>query len=177
MMHLITGGSGSGKSAYAEQQVMNAGKKHRIYVATMMPYGEEGRMRVIRHREMRKEKQFETLERYTNLEAVTIPPGSVVLLECVSNLTANEMYDPSGAGVDTVGAVVRGILNLKAQADTLVVVTNEVFSDGITYDASTQQYLKYLGEVNQQLAAHAEYVTEVVYGIPVELKRESSRLR
>ena len=27
MMHLITGGSGSGKSAYAEQQVMEAGEK------------------------------------------------------------------------------------------------------------------------------------------------------
>lgn len=126
-------------------------------------------MRVKRHREMRREKQFETLECYTNLAAVTIPKGSVVLLECVSNLTANEMYDPSGAGADTVSAVVRGILNLKRQADTLIVVTNEVFSDGIVYDESTMQYLQYLGEVNQQLAAHAERVTEVVYGIPVAL--------
>ena len=169
MMHLITGGSGSGKSAYAEQHVMEAGEKKRIYVATMMPYGEEGKMRVKRHREMRKEKQFETLECYTGLEAVTIPQGSAVLLECVSNLTANEMYDPSGAGEDTVRAVVRGILNLKRQADPLIVVTNEVFSDGITYDDSTMQYLHYLGEINQQLAAHAERVTEVVYGIPVAL--------
>ena len=52
MMHLITGGSGSGKSAYAERQVMEAGEKKRIYVATMMPYGEEGKMRVKRHRDL-----------------------------------------------------------------------------------------------------------------------------
>ena len=63
----------------------------------------------------------------------------------------------------------RGILNLKQQADPLIVVTNEVFSDGITYDDSTMQYLHYLGEINQQLAAHAEHVTEVVYGIPVAI--------
>ena len=31
------------------------------------------------------------------------------------------------------------------------------------------QYLHYLGEINQQLAANAERVTEVVYGIPVAL--------
>ena len=98
-----------------------------------------------------------------------------MLLECVSNLTANEMYDPSGAGEDTVRAVVRGILNLKRQADPLIVVTNEVFSDGITDDDSTMQYLHYLGEINQQLAAHAERVTEVVYGIPVALARDQIR--
>ena len=43
MMHLVTGGSGSGKSAYAEQQVLAAGDAPRYYIATMMPYGEEGR--------------------------------------------------------------------------------------------------------------------------------------
>ena len=43
MMHLVTGGSGSGKSAYAEQQVLEAGDAPRYYIATMMPYGEEGR--------------------------------------------------------------------------------------------------------------------------------------
>ena len=39
MMHLVTGGSGSGKSAYAEQQVLEAGDAPRYYIATMMPYG------------------------------------------------------------------------------------------------------------------------------------------
>ena len=43
MLHLITGGSGSGKSAYAEAQVMSAGIEKKIYIATMIPYGEEGR--------------------------------------------------------------------------------------------------------------------------------------
>lgn len=175
MMHVVTGGSGSGKSAYAEQLVLKAGETDRIYVATMMPYDEEGRQRVLRHRQMRKEKRFETIECYTSLEQVELPgPNCTVLLECLSNLVANELYDPSGAGKDTVSAVMRGIRNLKAQAKHLIVVTNEVFSDGIEYDESSMQYLQYLGEVNQKVSQEADTVTEVVYGIPVKLKESSS---
>ena len=96
MMHLVTGGSGSGKSAYAEQQVLEAGDAPRYYIATMMPYGEEGRRRVEKHRRMRREKHFETIECYMDLKQVQVPPGSTVLLECLSNLTANELYDPAG---------------------------------------------------------------------------------
>ena len=59
MLHLITGGSGSGKSGYAERQVQMAGPGRRIYIATMIPYGEDGRQRVERHRKLRWEKNFE----------------------------------------------------------------------------------------------------------------------
>ena len=76
MLHLITGGSGSGKSAYAEKQVLAAGEGRRIYIATMIPYGEEGRQRVERHRKLRQEKQFETLECYTDLRRLMCLPSS-----------------------------------------------------------------------------------------------------
>ena len=98
MMHLITGGSGSGKSAYAEAQVLAAGEGRRIYIATMIPRGEEGRQRVSRHRLLRAEKQFETIECYTSLQALTLPENGTVLLECMSNLVANEMFEPEGTG-------------------------------------------------------------------------------
>ena len=48
---------------------------------------------------MRRQKQFSTLECYTGLKTADIPEDSVVLLECMSNLTANEMYQEGGAGV------------------------------------------------------------------------------
>ena len=38
MMILITGGSGSGKSAYAEQKILEFGALNRIYIATMYPF-------------------------------------------------------------------------------------------------------------------------------------------
>ncbi len=58
MLHLITGGSGSGKSAYAEHCILRLGIKERIYIATMYPFDGESHRRIARHREMRKEKTF-----------------------------------------------------------------------------------------------------------------------
>lgn len=170
MLHLITGGSGSGKSAYAETQVMAAGEGKRIYIATMIPYGEEGRQRVERHRQLRARKQFDTIERYTDLAGLEVPKDSIVLLECMSNLVANEVFETDGAHEQTVEAVVDGIRRLKEQVRHLFIVTNEIFSDGITYDSESTRYMRYLGEVNQQIAMMADRVTEVVYGIPVQMK-------
>ncbi|MCD8021630.1 MAG: bifunctional adenosylcobinamide kinase/adenosylcobinamide-phosphate guanylyltransferase [Lachnospiraceae bacterium] len=179
-LHLITGGSGSGKSAYAESCVLKtalSASNHeirQIYIATMIPYGEEGRQRVERHRRLRAEKNFETVECYTGLERLRIDDYdsscSIVLLECMSNLVANEMFEQDGAGNDTVRAILRGVDALRQQAGHLFIVTNEVFSDGITYDAETMRYMSYLGEVNRALAEEADTVTEVVYGIPLSVR-------
>lgn len=169
MLHLITGGSGSGKSAYAESLVLEQVGGRRIYVATMRPWGEEGRQRVARHRELRREKQFETVECYTGLDKLILPPDSVVLLECMSNLVANEIFELEGAHENTAAAVERGIRRLKEQSRSLFVVTNEIFSDGLAYDEETVRYIAVLGKVNQMLASLADHVTEVVYGIPIQI--------
>ena len=46
MLHLITGGSGSGKSRYAEGEILKLGPGRRIYIATMYPSDEESRQRI-----------------------------------------------------------------------------------------------------------------------------------
>ena len=148
MFHLITGGSGSGKSAYAESCIVSFDGEKRIYIATMYPFDAESHERIRRHRDMRKEKKFETIECYTGLKELALPADADVLLECMSNLTANEMYQPDGAGEHTVEAVMEGVKKLSQRVHNLVVVTNEVFSDGIQYDPDTMRYLKYLGEIN-----------------------------
>ena len=119
---------------------------------------------------MRAEKQFETVEWYLNLKKADIPEGSSVLLECMSNLVANEMYDPEGAQEKTAEQILQGILHLKSRAKNLCVVTNEVFSDGKQYDADTMRYLSYLGKINCEMAKMADEVYEVVYGIPLQRK-------
>lgn len=173
MLILVTGGSGSGKSEYAENLAVSLGEK-RVYAATMMVYDEEGRRRVERHRKMRESKAFYTVECPVNLEEVAEAgsmDGAVVLLECMSNLAANEMF-PSGGENRTEAFVVEKILGgIQAALDRcthLIVVTNEVFSDGNTYDEGTEAYIRVLGRVNQKLAAMADRVTEVVCGIPVD---------
>ena len=46
MLHVVTGGSGSGKSEYAEKLIAESALHRRIYVATMMVWDDEGRKRV-----------------------------------------------------------------------------------------------------------------------------------
>ena len=105
MLTLVTGGSGSGKSAFAEDRVLSFGDAQRIYIATMHPFDEESHKRIERHQKMRAGKCFETVECYTGLKNVKLPAGCVVLLECMSNLVANEMFEEQGAHDRTVSEV------------------------------------------------------------------------
>ena len=63
-----------------------------------------------------------------------------------------------------------GLERLAALAAPAVVVTNELFSDGIAYDPDTAAYLRCLAAVNRRAAALAGEVYEVVCGIPVRWK-------
>ena len=170
MMTVVTGGSGSGKSAFAEDKILSYGAGKRIYIATMHPYDEESFQRVARHRKMRAGKGFETVECYTGLNDLDFPENAAVLLECMSNLAANEMFEENGAGEKTVEAVLKGIEKLKNQARHLVIVTNEIFSEAAFYEGDTVRYQEYLGRINQSMGKMADEVVEVVYGIPVWLK-------
>ena len=95
MLTLVIGGAASGKSEYAESAVLEL-PGHRIYLATMQAYDDEGRARVEKHRRNRADKGFETVEQSVNLEEAIprIPAGSNVLLEDLTNLVANERYRP-----------------------------------------------------------------------------------
>ena len=170
MLHLIIGGNGSGKSAYAEDCILKLQGQQRIYIATMQPFDEESRQKVLRHQQMRADKCFETIECPTNLDKLQIPSGADVLLECLSNLTANEMYQADGAREATVAMVSQGVASIASQANNVIVVTNDIFADIANYSDETKRYQEYLGTINQRIAKVADMVTEVVYGIPLTLK-------
>lgn len=221
MIYLITGGSGSGKSAYGEklatEQYKEVRKTHGeksglYYVATMYPYDEESRKRIERHRRMRDGKGFRTVECFHHLKMMgnecgnlsgrnSIEKGNVFLLECMSNLLANEMYMEEGQikgnsielHEKAKEAIIAPIKHLAQNAHSLIIIINEVFSDGnyseksqsishqeetsetggndMTED-STYEYCRLLGEINCLLAKEAEAVVEVVCGIPVCRKGE-----
>ena len=200
MITLIIGGSGSGKSAYAEDYVLAAAADlPKYYIATMQVYDAEGERKVERHRRLRAGKGFVTIEQPTDIGKAGIKiagnawneqekgdihevdgmdapneekQGGVALLECMSNLVANEMF--SGEQMPETDAVVRrvteGIEALAKQLAHLVIVSNNVFEDGIAYDASTLRYIEALGRINTRLADLADHVLEVVVGIPVTVK-------
>ena len=57
-----------------------------------------------------------------------------------------------------------------AQCETLIVVSNEVFSGGADYAGDTDRYLLALAQVNNAFAARADNVCRVVCGLPVYYK-------
>ncbi len=215
MITLIMGGSGSGKSAYAEDYVLaQAGESLKYYIATMQIYDAEGQRKVERHQRLRAGKGFVTIEQPTDiaeagLQIVTMQQSecrqkmnmvevsgaadeveekrsasiagdekeetqnaSTALLECMSNLVANEMFSGEQIpDVDTVvEEIVQGIASLTSQLSHLVIVSNNVFEDGIEYDETTLCYIEALGRINTRLAEMADHVVEVVVGIPVIIK-------
>ena len=115
------------------------------------------------------------------------------MLECMSNLTANEMF----AGMDNESIegesekdrsskakyniakvrerILRGIDALEQIAGHLIIVSINVFDEGLQqYDPWTQAYIQCLGELNQALARKADEAVEVVYSIPVPYKEDES---
>ena len=208
MITLITGGSGSGKSAYAEKYICRVsnenGYKEKYYIATMQVFDDEGQRKIDRHRRLRAGKGFITIEQPRDIKKAVeklqsencLKTGRSALLECMSNLVANEMFPPVDASgiraakkeketlddpenmkdyeTAQISHVSKKVLKevsiLSENVAELVIVTNNVFEDGVCYDESTMNYIKAMGIVNRGLAAMAERVVEVVAGIPVAVK-------
>ena len=170
MLILVSGGSASGKSEFAESLVTSSGLEERIYLATMQVWDAESARRVERHRAMRAGKGFTTLECPAGLDGLELPAGAAVLLEDLSNLYANEYFSDRQAGA--AQRVLSGICRAAERAGLLVVVTNELFSDGMAYDPVTLDWLAGLARLNRAAAALAGQVYEVVCGIPVVWKGE-----
>ena len=170
MLLFILGGSGSGKSAYAEERIVRSGIQNRAYIATMEPFGAEGQARIVRHRKMREGKGFTTLERPRDLVGIPVEEGCAALLEDLTNLFANEWFTVSPEGA--ADRVMEGIYRLKDTAALTVVVGNDLFADGLDYDADTRTYLAALADLHCRVAARADGVYEVVCGIPICHRKE-----
>lgn len=178
MMTLIVGGSGSGKSAYAEEYLTERSEDSiKYYIATMQVFDQEGRNKIKRHRQMRSGKDFITIEQPRHIEEALgkmkqQSGKKTALLECISNLTANEMFKNGEICKceEVVEKIVAGIQQLAEGVNHLVIVTNNVFEDGQVYDETTMEYIRAMGDINRRLACLANQVVEVVVGIPVCIK-------
>ena len=183
MMTLIIGGSGSGKSAYAEDYTISLSEdRKKYYIATMQIFDEEGKRKVERHRMLRGGKGFSTIEQPIDIgkAAEKMEAGDrTALLECISNLTANEMFLGEIPGTEEVitEKIVGGIAVLNRELTHLVIVSNNVFEDGNVYDKTTMAYIRAMGRINQKVAEMADEVVEVVVGIPIVIKAKNVSLQ
>lgn len=174
MLILVIGGSGSGKSAYAENYIseLSEGCK-KYYIATMDNKDEESMKKIERHQRMRRKKGFITIEQPFSVENALdkMDKGqeSTAILEAISTLTANEMFSVVNE-CRVEDKITTGVKLLSKKLKHLLVVTDNVFEDGITYDSETKEYIRVMGTVNRRLALAADRVVEIVAGIPVTIK-------
>jgi len=190
MLTLITGSSASGKSFLAETIAINQQKGSLFYIATMKCYDLESKERVKKHRNMRKEKHFITIEQPRNIGVIEPFLNGTYLLECMSNLIANEMYQEEIIEEEVEGEllivekesliiekddkllqkIMLEIKSLHENSDNLIIVTNEVFSDITLQDKFCLEYLETLAYINCEIAKLADVVIESVIGVPIYFK-------
>ncbi len=164
---LIAGANGSGKSRFAEELIgRTAGK--RWYIATMVPQTADNYSRIEKHRRQREHLGFFTLEISAAVGDAAVSQRDVVLLEDVSNLLANVMFEHGG----DAAAVCRDIFRLASRCRLLAAVT----IDGLrpeAYEAETARYAAALSEVNERLFEQASAVVKMSGGIPRWIKGSS----
>lgn len=171
MRALVVGGSGSGKSAFAERLACSLSMR-RTYLATMEPHGAEARERIERHRAQRADLGFTTLECVGSLPPCVVSPDDgdgVILLDDLGNLVANALFSPEGRMHDptaVLGRLEREVCALAASHRHVVVVGNHVGSEGRPPDETTLCWVRLMGALCCRLATRFDTVVEVVAGIP-----------
>ena len=92
MITLVLGGSGSGKSAYAEHLL--DGKTNKYYIATMQVYDAEGEKKVARHRRLRAGKGFVTMEQPRDIGEVDLSKRAQQAMEPPDRAGQNDTERP-----------------------------------------------------------------------------------
>lgn len=181
-MILVTGGARSGKSAHVEGLVARQYSQV-LYIATSTLTDDEMAARIARHRAQRP-AHWRTLEGYRDLGALIreqAQPGEAVIVECITTLLANLLYDESGgADPDTLDFApleaflhqqIDGLIDACQQSGMPVyIVTNELGMSITPENRLARHFVDIAGRVNQRLAQAAEEVWLVVSGIGVKIK-------
>ena len=164
---LITGGSRSGKSSYAEQLALSLSDAP-VYLATARIWDDEFRERVRRHKE-RRGPQWTNLEeeKYLSLHDLA---GRVVVIDCMTLWATNFFFDLD-SDVDAALAALKAEFDRFTNQDaTFLFVTNEIGMGGTSDNAIQRKFTDLQGWMNQYAAARADEVVLMVSGIPVKIK-------
>jgi adenosylcobinamide kinase / adenosylcobinamide-phosphate guanylyltransferase len=173
MVILVTGGSRSGKSRFAQALAEQRPGPH-AYVATAQAFDEEMKARIEAHQRTRPAswRLIEEPIRAPESVADALGAAKTVLLDCVtlwmSNLLlADEGFDESRAEANAEKLVTA---TRAVPGATVIIVTNEVGSGVVPETVLGRKFRDCAGRANEVIARGADEVYLLVSGIPVRIK-------
>lgn len=176
-MIFVTGGTRSGKSAFAEEVTAALGSKV-TYIATARAGDGEMAERIALHRRRRPDN-WQTVEEPEQLKASVEYWGErsdVIMIDCLtlylSNLLlADETDNFIGQAAEEVAAAA------KAVKANVVVVSNETGLSLVPPNKLGRRFQEIVGRANQVFAQAADEAYLVVAGMPLEIKETGREIR
>ena len=174
---VVTGGSRSGKSTFAEKFVTRIGKKI-AYVATAEIFDDEMKNRVALHQQ-RRPSTWKTFESPYNadetIKQIRAEKFDMILFDCVTIYLSNLICSLEKPEYDVVKNAVDKLIFTSEEfclsGGKIVFVTNEVGSGIVPENKLARLFRDFAGITNQNLADHAEKIFMVVSGIPIDIKQ------
>ena len=177
-VHLILGGARSGKSRHAEQlaREAEANGARVVYLATALAGDDEMRERIALHRRQRP-AHWQTVEVPLRADALALAlgehahPGACVLVDCLTLWFSQLVCPPDSAPARDADAATRALLHALARVQgQVIVVSNEIGWGVMPLGREVRAVVDGLGRLNQDVARHADRVTLMVAGLPLEVK-------
>lgn len=172
MIHLISGGSRSGKSRYAERLAAQHEGPVR-YIATAEVCDEEFAERVRQHR-LQRPGHWTVIEAERGLAELVLAhdqEDGLLLVDCLGMwlmrfFRSDDQFDEMDF-VQERQWLLEAIVAVQGQ---LLLVTNEIGWGVMPVGSMTRRYADLLGRLNQDIAAHCPRVTLIACGLPLPLK-------
>ena len=183
MITLVLGGARSGKSSFAQQIAWQRGGYDVIYLATALSGDEEMAARIKDHRQNRP-IEWKTIEEPLQVSKIfsALPPGQVVVLDCLTILISNILLREAEAGPTDFDFAAAGnekevfwelekmLKHCREKKLDLIMVSNEVGQSLVPTYRLGRLYRDVVGRANQLLAGVAGQVYLLYAGLPVEIK-------
>ncbi len=179
---LITGGSRSGKSAFA-QHLAEESPGTRLFLATCPVTDPEMELRILRHVRDRERANWDTVEEPVDLAGALQQAHrfDTVLIDCLTLWVNNLMFAAEGRNQaldeDQVRLETEQLLRAaRAHPGEVIMVTNEVGMGIVPENASARRYRDLIGRCNQCAGRVADRVYLVSCGIPLFIKGNDNAL-
>lgn len=164
---MITGGTRSGKSNFAQKMALCLSPTP-VYLATSRIWDDEHHERIKRHQNDRGDEWI-NIEEEKELSKHDFT-GKTVLIDCVTLWLTNYFFDNNSDIEKSLELAKQEFEELKKQDATFIFVTNEIGLGGHNANDIQRHFTDLQGWMNQHIAALADEVYLMVSGIEVKIK-------